>query len=424
MPRKIIVPLLSLLTLLLASEAGGTIRYVSRFGGSDSNPGCTQAAPCRTISHAVQISDAGDAISIGKGKFDESLGVAITKNLTVNGAGKYNTSVTVGWPAVSVFWIATGTTATITGLHVSGGGRQWQDYGPALHGGGISNHGHLTLKDAWVGPNSAYRGGGIFNDGLLLVSDSEIVKNSAQIGGGLDNSGIASLDRVRIAANDSVVDGGGIQNGSPSGDSASNLTVERSVIADNHGTSGIVNLGWMSLINTTVSGNPTGGVWLLAGFTKLTHVTVAENGKEAPSSVGAGLSAHAGDHSLTIDLINTIVANNGGQQCRFTGPVSASITGSLFSDLSCGNWFPSGTPGDNLVTKNPKLLPLKWSKLGNTYVHALKPDSPAVDAGDPAFCVPADQRGMFRPIDGDLDGEANCDIGAYEYLPKWLELEQ
>ncbi|MDX1437870.1 MAG: choice-of-anchor Q domain-containing protein, partial [Anaerolineales bacterium] len=52
---------------------------------------------------------------------------------------------------------------------------------------------------------------------------------------------------------------------------------------------------------------------------------------------------------------------------------------------------------------------------GSTPNHALSPSSPAVDVGDNGFCPGTDQRGASRPYDGDGDGQAVCDIGAYEY---------
>jgi hypothetical protein len=39
---------------------------------------------------------------------------------------------------------------------------------------------------------------------------------------------------------------------------------------------------------------------------------------------------------------------------------------------------------------------------------------PANDAGDDAQSLATDQRGVPRPIDGDRDGEAVCDMGALE----------
>ena len=57
---------------------------------------------------------------------------------------------------------------------------------------------------------------------------------------------------------------------------------------------------------------------------------------------------------------------------------------------------------------------------GLTLSHALRLNSPAIDAGSNGSCPTTDQRDYSRPYDGDQDGSASCDIGAYEiHLNTW-----
>jgi hypothetical protein len=51
---------------------------------------------------------------------------------------------------------------------------------------------------------------------------------------------------------------------------------------------------------------------------------------------------------------------------------------------------------------------------GPTPTHALVQSSPAIDSALNADCPLQDQRGEPRPIDGDLDTQADCDSGAFE----------
>jgi len=50
-----------------------------------------------------------------------------------------------------------------------------------------------------------------------------------------------------------------------------------------------------------------------------------------------------------------------------------------------------------------------------TFDARLLPGSPAIDAGGPDLCPSVDIDGAVRPVDGDGDGAALCDVGAYEF---------
>ena len=110
---------------------------------------------------------------------------------------------------------------------------------------------------------------------------------------------------------------------------------------------------------------------------------------------------------MFISLKNTLVADNDGRNCGANGSWT-----SLGSNLSSDNYCAFTAPGDMMNTA-ADLAPLGYYG-GDTLTHALLPGSQAIDAGDNNGCPDNDQRGISRPVDGNNDGAASCDIGAFE----------
>jgi hypothetical protein len=85
---------------------------------------------------------------------------------------------------------------------------------------------------------------------------------------------------------------------------------------------------------------------------------------------------------------------------------------SLGHNLS-GDGSGNLTAAGDLPNTDPLLGPLADNG-GPTWTHALLPGSPAIDAGGGSAAPATDQRGLPRPRDGNGDGGAVVDIGAFE----------
>jgi len=174
---------------------------------------------------------------------------------------------------------------------------------------------------------------------------------------------------------------------------------------------GIMSNGTLTITNSTLSGNEALGAYgypgLGGGIYNYGAVTIN-------SSTLSGNSADSGGgiyHSYgSAALANSIVANSPqGGDCW----AEAAITDggyNIDSDDSCGFDIANGS----MPNSNPLLGSLRDNG-GPTLTHPLFPGSPAIDTGDDAQCPPTDQRSVLRPIDGDWDGIAICDIGSFEY---------
>lgn len=295
-------------------------------------------------------------------------------------------------------------------------------------------------QDDGAGDNHAHCAGGAIANGVpaqgsrLLVDQGTLIAGNAAsdsgnpgacsrggIGGGIFNAGPARLSGVVVSGN-AAHTGGGIYNGGESQPAAVDLDVDASAIVGNTAAdgAGIANAGdaETDVVTSTISANSAsargGGLYAhdLAGDggrVRIANATIARN-SAGHASGGDGI--HRAGPLTTVALAGSIVAarsDGSGDGC--IGGV-ASEGFNLDDDGSCAL-----SQASDLSGAEPGLTGLHLDPAGGGPVHGLIPASPALDAGPPA-CPPTDQRGATRPQDGDLDGTARCDIGAYERVPR------
>jgi len=151
-----------------------------------------------SIAAAVAGVGEGGTIDVLDAEHTES-GIVVDKDVTIAGLGASDTIVQAhslpGEAGARVFEIADGVEVTIRDLTV----RHGRVLGSSAHGGGILNHGALTLRRVALTVNEAVgeygyyggnaRGGGLYSDGSLLIVDSTVASNLVQGGEGYATGG-------------------------------------------------------------------------------------------------------------------------------------------------------------------------------------------------------------------------------------------
>ena len=190
-----------------------------------------------------------------------------------------------------------------------------------------------------------------------------------------------------------------------------NVTIRNNRVVDAAGA-GVANVegGILTIVNSTISTNIAesngqgGGIANIGGTVSLDSVTLANN---VASLAASGLYNLGG----AISVHNTIIANNSpAPNCAGVPPVSKGFN--IDSGVLC-QFSGNQTDRSNV---NISLGVLSWNG-GASETHAIAPGNPALDTGDPDDCPATDQRGFPRPVDGNNDGIAICDVGAFELNP-------
>jgi chitodextrinase len=328
----------------------------------------------------------------------------ITGKVTIQGSGAtIARSAAAGTPTFRIFDVAIAGSLTLNSLTISNGLANNGQQG----GGGVFNHGTLTVTGSTFTGNSApassgTSGGGINNSGTLNLSASTFTGNTAQEGGAVFNQKTATITNDIFTSNTATIFGGGALL-----NAAGTMTVTGSTFTGNTGPGGgaIDNDTTLNISNSTFTGNTGGsnggGAIINFGPTTVTRTTISGNS----STFGANILNFTG---FTLTMSMSIVANGqGGPNCG-GGQAVTDAGYNVDTGSTCG--FSAAK--HSLSGTNPKLGPLATNG-GPTQTMALPLGSPAVDAipASTSGCTGStDQRGTVRPQG------TGCDIGAYELV--------
>lgn len=371
--------LLTFITLAVPRAGAAAVHVVTDFGDSGA-PG-----QLRTLINAAAP---GDTILIPPGLILLSGGdLDINKSLTIVGSSPDLTTIDAGGVdrAFNVFGPAD---AVLSGMTIRNGFRHPETGGG---GGAIRNAATLRMVECVVEDSTSGGGGAVISTGPMTIESSTFRGNTAS---GTTGAGGAILNFF------------------------STMTISSSTFSDNatlgpsaSGNGGAIsNAGTLAISNSTISGNSAfghgGGIFQsFSGLTlALQNVTIAENTARLQ---GGGVMVMGATPSLVNTIAGANSAGAGGPDCSGT---LSSQGHNLFGQIA-GCTVVGDATGN--VTGTPHLLPLADNG-GPTFTHALRRASPALDGGSDAHCPALDQRGVTRPQDGNRDGTARCDIGAFE----------
>ncbi|MDJ0557375.1 MAG: choice-of-anchor Q domain-containing protein, partial [Microcoleaceae cyanobacterium MO_207.B10] len=369
------------------------------------------------INSQFENNDASQAIRDSSGELSEHAGGAILmwseSNLTVKGSEFRNNTGINGGAINNLLSNLTIEYSTFINNNSTAGKDSGRGYGGAIYTDGASNNDSLTSgiirisNSRFQDNEAAGQGGGMFlfayPPDQIIVENSQILNNQViynstgdALGGGI-RAGNAELTitNTSFANNTALSQGGGLWIGENSPTEIINSTFSGNRAESEDGNDGLG--GAISLANGSNSNN-------------IINTTIANNyaGFQGGAFWGGGTNT-----TLKNTIVAYNVANNGGNNWNINHH-----TGIQFNDGGGNIQSNELNPDDTKITAGVTLAdPLLGGlqQINDILVHPLLANSPAIDAGVNTNAPTKDQLGNIRSVDGDENGSAITDIGAYEF---------
>lgn len=408
-PRIVLSILAVGLALLLSGLDAQAATYYVATDGSDSSNGSIDS-PWASIGHAARNSGPGDTVMVRGGTY--SRGAEINGSQGAPGQ-LWTLQAYPGEEAIFTSGITVSADyVRIQGLHMVGpGGRlaisDWAGYGK--HDEIIDNYitGAFTnysgVIDVW-GSDALVEGN------TLNLTHSGTQTHGIYLMAGKDtdgNGGILEHNNT-IVRNNTIINPSqyGIHiydNRKKTGDPVrlfSNLLIEGNYVATSGSRSGIIiqtgsytEISGITIRNNVLANNPNGGIRIRDVGVGIDNLKIYNN------------TIYGGDYGIEItpddvtnvDVTNNIITNVGRDIYDWSKSSSITVENNVFTDPM----FVNASQND----------------------FHLQSGSPAIDSGLSASGLVTDIDGNPRPMDGDSDGAAEYDIGAYEYNGEYIPQE-
>ncbi|MBI1880426.1 MAG: hypothetical protein HYR94_19790 [Chloroflexi bacterium] len=173
------------------------------------------------------------------------------------------------------------------------------------------------------------------------------------------------------------------------------------------------------IINSITANNRSSGIYnqttnTAVGRWKVINSDITNN-QSVDAAEGYGIDGFTLDSAvLTIKLKNTILWGNQKTDLNMRGFGGPTTVEAEYSDVGMVNaaFGAIYTPGAGVINSDPRFVD---PASGNFTVQEV---SPCIDSGTNNGAPSTDRASISRLVDGDKDGSATSDIGAFEFLPK------